>query len=80
MRMDERSQQVDRCVSCGEIVPEGRQVCPVCELCCRNCEHFTANHYGCRQTDMYIFGYCHCRTGHAVFDDNQSCKDFRRKR
>ena len=22
---------VDRCVCCGEIVPEGRQVCPQCE-------------------------------------------------
>lgn len=22
---------VDRCVCCGEIVPEGRQVCPRCE-------------------------------------------------
>ena len=22
---------VDKCVCCGEIVPEGRQVCPQCE-------------------------------------------------
>lgn len=22
----------DRCVSCGEIIPEGRQVCPQCEI------------------------------------------------
>ena len=22
---------VDRCVICGEIIPEGRQVCPMCE-------------------------------------------------
>lgn len=22
----------DRCVCCGEIVPEGRQVCPQCEI------------------------------------------------
>lgn len=22
---------VDRCVSCGEIIPEGLQVCPLCE-------------------------------------------------
>ena len=21
----------DRCVCCGEIVPEGRMVCPICE-------------------------------------------------
>ena len=21
----------DRCVCCGEIIPEGRQVCPICE-------------------------------------------------
>lgn len=23
--------EVDKCVICGEIVPEGRQVCPACE-------------------------------------------------
>ena len=22
---------VDRCVTCGEIIPEGRQICPRCE-------------------------------------------------
>ena len=22
---------VDRCICCGEIIPEGRQVCPGCE-------------------------------------------------
>ena len=21
----------DRCVACGEVIPEGRQVCPMCE-------------------------------------------------
>ena len=26
-----RSENVDRCVSCGEIIPEGRWVCPNCE-------------------------------------------------
>lgn len=25
------AENADRCVSCGEIVPEGRQVCPNCE-------------------------------------------------
>ena len=24
-------QNVNRCVCCGEIIPEGRQVCPTCE-------------------------------------------------
>ena len=24
-------ENVDRCVCCGEIIPEGRQVCPACE-------------------------------------------------
>ena len=23
---------VDRCVCCGEIIPEGRQICPQCEI------------------------------------------------
>ena len=31
---------VDRCVCCGEIIPEGRQVCPKCEV--KN-EPFTLN-------------------------------------
>ena len=22
---------VDRCICCGEIIPEGRQICPICE-------------------------------------------------
>ena len=26
-----RVTDVDRCVCCGEIIPEGRQVCPACE-------------------------------------------------
>ena len=26
-----RAKNVDRCVVCGEIIPEGRQVCPICE-------------------------------------------------
>ena len=25
------SEGVDRCVICGEVIPEGRQVCPTCE-------------------------------------------------
>ena len=25
------SENADRCVSCGEIIPEGRWVCPNCE-------------------------------------------------
>lgn len=45
---------VDRCVICGEPVPEGRQVCPICiertvgeqpdmvaVVRCRDCKHFT---------------------------------------
>jgi uncharacterized Zn finger protein (UPF0148 family) len=24
-------ENVDRCVCCGEIIPEGRQICPICE-------------------------------------------------
>ncbi len=32
----------DRCISCGAIIPEGRQVCPSCEkgeVKCKDCEH-----------------------------------------
>ena len=27
----EEAEKVDRCVSCGEVVPEGKMVCPNCE-------------------------------------------------
>lgn len=32
----------NRCVMCGEIIPEGRQVCPKCEKSkeCTNCRYF----------------------------------------
>lgn len=26
-----KPENVDRCIICGEIIPEGRQVCPICE-------------------------------------------------
>ena len=29
---DMKMADVDRCVCCGEIVPEGRMVCPQCEI------------------------------------------------
>ena len=28
---ESRKENIDRCVCCGEIVPEGRWVCPNCE-------------------------------------------------
>ena len=28
---ESRKENADRCVFCGEIIPEGRQVCPTCE-------------------------------------------------
>lgn len=35
----------DRCVCCGEIIPEGRQVCP-------NCERGDTNEKQKRSTDI----------------------------
>lgn len=29
--IDEINDNVNRCVCCGEIIPEGRMVCPICE-------------------------------------------------
>ena len=29
----------DRCTMCGEVIPEGRQVCPTCEHKVENAEH-----------------------------------------
>lgn len=28
---ESRRENADRCISCGEIIPEGRWVCPTCE-------------------------------------------------
>lgn len=28
---------VDRCVVCGNVIPEGRQVCPICMAGCEGC-------------------------------------------
>ena len=28
---ESRKENADRCISCGEIIPEGRWVCPNCE-------------------------------------------------
>ena len=30
--MIEQDRNANRCVCCGEIIPEGRQVCPFCEF------------------------------------------------
>lgn len=30
--MIEKDRDENRCVCCGEIIPEGRQVCPFCEF------------------------------------------------
>lgn len=27
---------VDKCVACGEVIPEGRQICPRCEKALKN--------------------------------------------
>lgn len=35
----------DRCIRCGEIVPEGRQVCPICEKYLERSRHKQAK--GC---------------------------------
>lgn len=35
--------EIDTCVCCGEEVPEGRQVCPSCDVVavvrCKDCKH-----------------------------------------
>lgn len=37
----------NRCVCCGEIIPEGRMVCPKCENFATNiCESYRSNYYG----------------------------------
>jgi len=30
-KYDKEQQNANRCICCGEIIPEGRQVCPGCE-------------------------------------------------
>lgn len=42
----------NRCVMCGEIIPEGRQVCPKCEKSkeCTNCRYFV----GCEKANWVL--------------------------
>lgn len=49
---------VDRCVMCGAIIPEGRQVCLRCEKKCREKNN---NCHGCKWLDEFGKngdGYC----------------------
>jgi hypothetical protein len=52
---------VDRCVVCGEPVPEGVQVCVRCRVCqCKGCERRTATckyDNTCDGYDKWISGY-----------------------
>ena len=55
----------NRCVICGEIIPEGRQVCPACEAgedrCCSTCRmyyrltKFDYSRGGCKHSDAEGF-------------------------
>lgn len=52
----------DRCVACGAVVPEGRQVCPICEA--RACG---AEEVFWRYTDTAgNFHWCGVNTGQHV--------------
>lgn len=31
-QMEQAGKNAERCVCCGAVIPEGRQVCPICEL------------------------------------------------
>lgn len=45
----------DRCVICGEIVPEGRQVCPKCERSTGRAKRVC---YGCGEREIGCHAYC----------------------
>lgn len=69
---------VDRCIICGEIIPEGRQVCPSCEakidrlrpvIRCKDCAR-------CRKTNRYWGLYC--ETWSEYVTPNDYCSRGRR--
>ena len=44
---------VDRCVCCGAIIPEGRQVCLLCEL------EVEERDFGNTETDRTVDNFCY---------------------
>ena len=44
----------EKCVCCGEVIPEGRQVCPSCEKF--NCAHCDSDGF-CRVYSSYDVAY-----------------------
>lgn len=68
---------VDRCVCCGEIIPEGTQVCPKCLGASKKPRYVIVE----RNPSVKLLvdlndGHCPC----AIFHDNDTlcmCKDFR---
>lgn len=73
----DKPENVNRCVSCGEVIPEGQQYCGKCEKGCNTCIHEKDNsgyclecHYGnkwqMRKDEYEIVGNIH---------DNIKCKD-----
>lgn len=65
----------DKCVSCGEIIPEGRQICPECEasrgkLCpiCR--EYKSLAEYHKRMRNGRNVGQAYCKACQKVIDRN----------
>lgn len=59
----------DRCIVCGDIVPEGTHVCPTCVIAnspapCRNCE---SRQEGCHvYCKTYLTYYNACRRKNAI--------------
>lgn len=72
----------DRCVCCGDIIPEGRQVCPGCDGGvttatipgrCKNCRHWSRNEI--RDTE---FGVCFNIRGVSIIKhENGFCDRWR---
>lgn len=67
----------DRCISCGEIVPEGRMVCPICEkgkpnadvvevIRCRECRWYSKEQGVCfhpHSNRLYVSEDFYCAYG-----------------
>lgn len=87
-QMEQAGKNAERCVCCGAVIPEGRQVCLICELnvknkCnlvevvkCKDCERWTKQKNSaqgrCERLGMYPTGGWYCANGKRRKDNGNS--------
>lgn len=68
---------IETCVCCGREIPEGRQVCAMCEQDsqCSNCKNLEETEFYSPVRPLGMRRFCWCRLGNEII----GCKNFERK-